>query len=80
MSKATPRDKRLFVLKKMPELYHKIDDKYDPRKSEVLKWATEQPEILNYLFDKLRTSKLIEYDEDTGKWHGIDNKSILKGA
>lgn len=68
---------KLECAKKMPPLKHKIDGQdFDPRKSEVLKWLTQQPDILNYLFDAVRGNQYREspivYDPDKGTWKGVD--------
>lgn len=73
MSKSKPRDKRLFVGNEMPSLYHTLPgEKYNPKKSEVLKWISEQLGLLLYVFDKLTQSGQIVYDPVTGKWKGVD--------
>ncbi|MGP8314673.1 hypothetical protein ACG0Z4_27790 [Enterocloster aldenensis] len=73
MGKSKPRDKRLFVAGGMPPLYHSCPgEKYNPKKSEVLKWISERPSLLTYTFDKLVQSGQIEYNSDTGKWQGVD--------
>lgn len=73
MSKSKPRDKRLFVGNGMPPLYHTLPgEKYNPWKSEVLKWISERPGLLLYVFDKLTQGGQIVYDPETGKWQGVD--------
>lgn len=69
--------KSLIFAKKMPPLFHKLpEEKYDVRKSEVVKWLLEQDEMLEYVFDAVRgfgfKESPIEYDSTTGKWQGVD--------
>ena len=67
------RDKRLFVAYDMPPLRKtQPGEKYDCKRDEVLKWISERPGLLAYVFDKLAQGKYIEYDPDTGKWQGAD--------
>lgn len=73
MRRKISRDKRLTVGGEMPPLYHTLPgEQYDPKKSQVLKWISERPGFLAYVFDKLVQSGQIEYDTDTGKWQGVD--------
>lgn len=70
-------NKHLEVAKKMPPLYHKIPgDKFDVMKSEVVNWLIKQPDILQFLMDRVanrsESTRLIKYDSDTGKWQGVD--------
>ena len=67
--------KRLEVAKKMPPLYHSLPgEEFGICKSEAVKWLIAQPEILGYLFDKLKDGAFITYDKTTGKWQGVDYK------
>lgn len=67
------KPKLLEVGKSMPRLYHKIpNEDFDYDKSQVLKWISNQPELLNYLKYKLYNLGYIEYDKTTGTWKGID--------
>lgn len=46
---------------------------FDPRKSEVVKWLTENldhAEVFNQIFWKLRIAKAIIWDPTTNKWRG----------
>lgn len=64
---------KLNIAEKMPPLYHSIPGQnFDIKNSEVVKWLIEQPEILQYLFDKI-SHNYLQYDSATGKWKGIDN-------
>lgn len=70
-------NKNLEAAKMMPPLYHTIPgEAFDIKKSEVVKWLLEQPEIMQFVMDRVssrgETSKLIVYDRGTGKWQGVD--------
>ena len=72
MGRKIARDKRLGLGGEMPPLYHTLPgEQYDPKKSQVLKWISEYPELLAYVFDKLAQSGQIVYDQDTGRWQGV---------
>ena len=45
---------------------------YDHKQDEILKWISERPGLLMYVFDKLVQGKYIKYDSDTGTWQGVD--------
>lgn len=67
------RSKRLEVAKKMPRLYHTIPGEgYDPEKSEVVKWISEQPQLQAWVLDQLKSDGYVEYDPETGLWSGIE--------
>lgn len=71
MTKNKSKDKRLFVAKDMPPLYRSLPgNMYSYKNDEVLKWISQRPGLLNYLFDKLSASKYILYNSETGKWQG----------
>lgn len=64
---------KLNAAKKMPPLYHKLPGKeFDPAHSECFAWIARQPQMLQYLFDKLAHNGYIEYDSATGLWKGAD--------
>lgn len=65
--------KKLDVVREMPELYHRLpNERFELRKSEVVNWLLEQDDVVEWLFHFLqRTTKMIEYDKKTGKWHGV---------
>lgn len=74
MSK-TVRSKKLESGKQMPPLYHKLPGKeFRYSDSEVLKWISNQPTLLNFVKDQLRSAGYITYDATTGKWTGVDYK------
>ena len=45
---------------------------FDIRKSRTLWWLIKQPEVLNYVWNIIQSSKAIIYDQDIGKWKGVD--------
>lgn len=73
MSRTKSRDKRLFVACDMPRLYRtQPGEKYNYKNDEVLKWISERPGLLIYVFDKLAQGGYIEYNSRTGTWQGVD--------
>lgn len=65
--------KLLDVAKKMPPLYHTLPgEEFDIEKSEIAKWLIQQPEILQYIFNRINGSAYIRYNSETGKWEGVD--------
>lgn len=70
--KNTSKDKRLFIGKEMPPLKRtQPGEKYSYKNDEVLKWISQRPGLLNYVFDKLAGNGYIVYNKDTGEWQGI---------
>lgn len=73
-----PKNKRLECLKKMPPLAHSKKGKsFDIMKSDVVNWMVTQPEVRQWLFDKVtdktgRNPEFIKYNSDTHTWQGID--------
>lgn len=73
------RSKRLEFGKRMPPLYHTIPGQdFWYSESEVLKWIANQPTLLNWVKDQLRTAGYITYDRETGKWTGIDYRDEVE--
>lgn len=65
--------KLLDVAKTMPPLYHTIpNEMFDIEKSEVVQWLIKQPDILNYVVNRIKSSGLIIYDSQSGVWEGVD--------
>lgn len=65
----------LDIGKKMPPLYHTLPGQdFWYSDSEVLKWIANQPTLLNFVKDQLRSAGYITYDATTGKWTGVDYK------
>lgn len=64
---------KLDIGKKMPPLYHTLPGQdFWYSDSEVLKWIANQPILLNWVKDQLKTAGYITYDTENGKWTGID--------
>lgn len=61
----------ISVAAKMPRLLH-ASEPFDIKKSEVLKWLCDQPEILQTLFDYYRDRGAITYDKENGTWRGAE--------
>lgn len=63
----------MLASKNMPPLYHSLPGQsFDIQKSEVIKWLISNPEVLQYLFDKVNKSGFIIYNPKTQKWQGKD--------
>ena len=80
-----PLNSRLGCIKNMPPLRHKFpDEPFDIMNSEVVNWIVAQPEIRQWIFDKVANKKgvvsagntdcLIVYNPETGKWQGVDHE------
>lgn len=74
-----PKNIKLNCLRKMPPLRHRIDgEPYDIMKSEVMDWIVKQPEVRQWLYDKVadktggRMPEFIKYDSEKGTWQGVD--------
>lgn len=69
----TKISKKMEIGRNLPPSYHKLPgEKYDIKKSEIVQWLIQQPEILQFLWDQFQPSGYIIYDRSTGKWHGVD--------
>ena len=67
------RSKLLEVARDMPPLHHTLlNQEFNIAKSEVTKWLISQPEILNYLWNNIKQSADVFYDNDSGTWQGVD--------
>ena len=67
--------KLLDVAKRMPTLHHTLpEEEFDIKKSEVVQWLIKQPEILQYISNRImgNGSAYIKYNSETGKWEGVD--------
>lgn len=73
MTKKWHLSKKLNVVKNMPALFHRQPgEKFDVKKSEVIRWLSKQDDVMSWLFDYLSDeAKIIEYSEETGTWHGV---------
>ena len=69
-------NKKLLCAKNMPKLKYKPENEFDITKSEVVQWLISQPDILQYIFNKVHgfhnDNTLIVFDSETGTWHGVD--------
>lgn len=71
--KRKSKDKRLFIGFNMPPLYRrKPGEEYDFKKDEVLKWISQRPALMDYIFNKLSLGGYIVYNPITKKWHGTN--------
>lgn len=73
--KNKPISHKFDIARQMPPLRHNSPGaEYDVRESAVAKWLCSQPEIMQYMFDKVANStnglNLIKYDPTTGTWRG----------
>lgn len=64
--------KQFQVVKQMPPLKHKKSSPFDIMESDVCKWLMFQPEILQYIFNRINNSGFIKFNPDTGTWQGVD--------
>ena len=63
----------LDCVKQMPPLRHSsLNGEFDIAKSEAAIWISNQPEVMQKIFDTARYQGVIEYDTETGKWQGVD--------
>ena len=58
------------VISAMPRLRHTVGKKYDPDKSEVVRWLLANPEIVQDVFSRAR--RYMQYDLKDGTWRGMD--------
>lgn len=68
------KDSNLYqIVRRMPPLYHKLPgEDFDIRKSRIIWWLTKQPEMLEYVWNRIKQSGAVKYDPQTGKWQGVD--------
>ena len=68
------KDSNLYkIVRCMPPLYHKLPgEEFDIRKSRIIWWLTKQPEMLEYVWNRIKQSGAVKYDPKTGKWQGVD--------
>lgn len=63
----------LDCVRQMPPLRHSVPGReFDITESEAAVWISNQPEIMQKIFDTARYHGLIKYDPKTGKWRGVD--------
>lgn len=67
-----PKSKISDVVGVMPRLSHHPDKTkpFDIHKSDVVTWLIIQPEVKQWLFNKMRGRWLIRYDASAGVWEG----------
>ena len=71
--KTKTRNAKLMTIANMPPLHHMLPgESFDYRKSEVLKWITARPALIEYVYDQAKQKGEIIYDKETGKWQGVD--------
>jgi hypothetical protein len=64
---------RLNSARVMPPLYHKIPgEEYSTKDSQVIQWLIRQPELCEFIWDKIKQSGDVFYNSDTQKWQGVD--------
>jgi hypothetical protein len=68
----------------MPEVSHKCtirdDGTVDLSESELIKWAIQNEDILNYIGHRGMSSPYTVFDPETGKWKGVDNHLTTEEA
>lgn len=73
------RSKKLEFGKRMPPLYHTLPGQdFWYSESEVLKWIADQPLLLDWLREQLKSAGYITYDATTGKWTGVDYEERMR--
>lgn len=73
MSKRIDIDKRLLAAKNMPPLERrKNGEEYDYKNDEVLKWISEQPQMMDYLLGVLQRRGCVEFNSVNGTWQGVN--------
>lgn len=61
------------IISRMPPLHYTLPgEKFDIEKSQVIKWLIQQPEILDWLYMRMVSSRMIKYNPDTQKWVGVN--------
>lgn len=57
----------------MPPLRHSVDGQpFDINQSAVMNWILSQPDIKQWIFDKVKSSERIAYDASTRCWRGVE--------
>lgn len=73
MRKKRIQDRRLQVALKMPPLRRKQPNAlYEVNADEVTCWIKRQPELILFMFDKLKDNGYIKYDSERGIWQGAN--------
>jgi hypothetical protein len=64
---------KLDTARLMPPLYHKLPGEvYSSEKSQVIQWLIDQPEIQEFIWDKIKQSGDVIYNPVSCTWQGID--------
>ncbi len=58
----------LAVTSRMPPLRHATTTPFDIMASPLVDWLVAQPEIRQWVFDRVRTGGGLIYNPETGKW------------
>ncbi|NLU24131.1 MAG: hypothetical protein GXW99_05325 [Clostridiales bacterium] len=67
------RIKILDVVRFMPPKRHSIPGQdFNIMSSEVMRWMLRSPIVWNYIWNNIKQSGAIVYDQDSGTWRGID--------
>lgn len=67
------KSKKLAVASNLPPLYHRLPgEEYSTKKSEVIQWLIQRPSILEFLWDHVKQSGLVFYNQAIGKWQGVN--------
>lgn len=67
------RSKILDIAKKMPPKKHSVSERsFDITHSEVLQWMLQNRETWEYIWNNIKQSGSIVYDEKSGMWVGVD--------
>ncbi|WP_435052524.1 hypothetical protein [Faecalibaculum rodentium] len=57
--------------KRMPPLRHSIPgEPFDIMKSEACAWLLNQPDVRNWVWDRIKDNSAISYDPESGTWSG----------
>ncbi len=60
------------LLSGMPALRHSVPgEEFTIEKSEALAWVLAQPCVKVWLWDRIRNTGRIEFDQATGRWRGV---------
>jgi hypothetical protein len=64
----------LEVASNMPPLAHFTPMGFDIMRSQAVAWLIKQPEIRQWLWNRLRDTGVITYDVETKTWRGVNWK------
>ena len=75
MRKNINRSQLLELATNMPPLRHSIPgQEFSIYNSEVIRWLINQPEALNYIWNNIKNSGAVVYDNESGTWQGVNYK------